>query len=116
MAALPVQKPAPKPPSDTLEQQFRRLETQWKADTLFLSDPGKMMAHHAMRAIVALGQEVVPIILCDLRAKPSLLVWALPEITGEDLTPPKAEDGFLKWDVVAARAAWLEWGQEKGLL
>jgi hypothetical protein len=32
-----------------------------------------------------MGEEVVPLSLRDLQDKPSLLVWALPEITGESL-------------------------------
>ena len=115
MATAPVQKPIV-PSIEDIEQRFRRLESQWKADTLVLSDPGKIMGHPAMRAIIAMGEDVVPIILRDLRAKVSLMVWALPEITGENLAPPKREDGFLKWDVGAQVEAWLNWGRSKGLV
>jgi hypothetical protein len=104
------------PPMEDLEQRFRRLQVQWQAETLVLSDPGKIMGHPAMRAIIALGEEVVPFILRDLQDKPSLLVWALPEITGENLTPPRTEDGFLKLNVDAQIDAWLRWGREKGLV
>jgi hypothetical protein len=114
--AAPVQEPLAVPPSERVEQQFRRLEAQWSADTRFLSDPGKIMGHPAMRAIIALGGEVVPIILRDLQAKGSLMVWALPEITGEKLAPPTTEGAYLKWDVNAQIEAWLRWGREKGLL
>jgi hypothetical protein len=38
--AAPVQKLLAVPPSERVEQQFRRLEPQWSADTRFLSDPG----------------------------------------------------------------------------
>ncbi len=71
MPATPVQKPPLVPPIESVEQRFRRLEAQWKADTRFLSDPGKIMSHPAMRAIIAMGEEVVPLILRDLRDKPS---------------------------------------------
>ena len=116
MATTPVQQPPSVPLIENLEQHFRRLEAQWKADTLVLSDPGKIMGHPAMRAIIAMGEEVVPIILRDLHAKESLMVWALPEITGENLAPPKIEGGFLKWDVGAQVEAWLQWGRAKGLV
>jgi hypothetical protein len=114
--AAPVQKPLAVPPSERVEQQFRRLEAQWNADTRFLSDPGKIMGHPAMRAIIALGEEVVPVILRDLQGKGSLLVWALPEITGEKLAPPTTDGAFLKWDMNAQIEAWLQWGREKGFL
>ncbi len=116
MATTPVQKRRPVPPIESIEQRFRRLEAQWSADTLVLSDPGKIMAHPAMRAIIAMGEEAVPIILRDLQAKASLLVWALPEITGADLAPPKVEGGFRKWDVDAQIETWLQWGREKGFV
>jgi hypothetical protein len=116
MATTPVQKAPPVGPSESVEQRFRRLEAQWSAETRILSDPGEIMGHPAMRAIIALGDEVVPIILRDLQAKPSLIAWALPEITGENLAPPKIEGGFRKWDVVAETKAWLQWGRSKGLV
>jgi hypothetical protein len=116
MASIPVQKLPPVPPSETIEQRFRRLEVQWGVDTQFLSNPHKIMSHPAMRAIIALGEEVVPVILRDLQAKDSLMVWALPEITGENIAPPTIEGGFVKCDVRAQIRAWLQWGREKGLI
>jgi hypothetical protein len=98
------------------EARFRRLKAQWRGDTFVLSDPNKIMGHPAMRAIIAMGEAVVPIILRDLRDDPSLLVWALPKITGENLAPPKIEDGFAKWNIAAETEAWLNWGRVKGLL
>ena len=116
MPTTPVQKPQILPPAESVDQRFRQLEAQWEADTLVLSDPGKIMGHPAMRALVAMGEDVVPLILRDLQDKPSLLVWALPEITGEKLAPPRIEGGFLKWSVDAQIEAWLRWGREKGLV
>jgi hypothetical protein len=116
MATTPLQKASPLPPSESVEQRFRRLEVQWSAETRILSDPGKIMGHPAMREIIALGDEVVPIILRDLQEKPSHVAWALPEITGENPAPPKSEGGFRKWDVVADTEAWLKWGRDKGLV
>jgi hypothetical protein len=50
MASTPVQKPLPLPPKEGgIEQHFRRVQSQWNADTLVLSDPGKIMAHPAIR-------------------------------------------------------------------
>ena len=50
-----------------LEARFHRLKSQWRADTLVLSDPNKIMGHPATRAIIAMGDAVVPMILRDLR-------------------------------------------------
>ncbi len=65
---------------------------------------------------LGMGENVIPIILRDLDAKASLMVWALPELTGQNLAPPTVEGGFLKWDVRAQIEAWLQWGRKKGLL
>ena len=83
---------------------------------MHLSDPGKIMAHPAMRAIVALGEQVVPMILRDLQSETSLVVWALPEITGENPAPPTVHGGFIKCDVAAQIDAWLRWGRARGLV
>ena len=92
---------------ETLEQKFHRLEAEWDADTSILSNPSKIMGHPAMRAIIVLGEPVVPLILRELRAGPSLLVWALPEILGAH---PEFEG-----TVSTMTNAWLQWGQKKGL-
>ena len=91
-----------------LESQFHRLKAQWRADTFVLSDPNKIMGHPAMRSIIAMGEDVVPIILRDLRDDPSLLVWALPKIVG--MNPPFQGNNDRMIE------AWLQWGREKGLI
>jgi hypothetical protein len=116
MATTPIPKSSSVPPIEDVEQRFRRLEAQWRADTRFLSDPGKIMGHPAMRAIIAMGQEIVPIILRDLQAKESLLVWALPEITGENPALPASDSCFVKWDIGAQAETWLQWGRAKGFV
>ncbi len=109
MASTPVQNPLRTPPSETIEQRFRRLEAQWKADTEFLSDAGKIILHPAFQAIIALGPDVVPIMLRDLESRPSLWVWALPEITGAHPVAPTDGGNIRKMT-----DAWLKWGREKG--
>jgi len=98
------------PPAESLEQRFRRLEAQWKADTEFLSDAGKIIGHPDFKAIIALGEAVVPLMLRDLERQPSLWVWALPEITGA--SPVSASDGG---NIRKMSEVWLAWGRERGL-
>jgi hypothetical protein len=111
MAATPVQNLPRAPGVESVEQRFRRLEAQWRADTEFLSDAGKIINHPAFQAIIALGDGVVPIMLHDLEGRPSLWVWALPEITGANPVPA-AEAGNIR----KMTAAWLKWGRENGLI
>jgi hypothetical protein len=101
---------APKFPAEPIEERLRKLEAHWQADTEFLSDAGKIINHPAFKAIIALGQEILPILLRDLETKPSLWVWALPEITGENPVLP-ADGGNIR----KMADAWLLWGREKGL-
>jgi hypothetical protein len=97
-----------------LEKRFRDLEAEWNEATWFLSSPPAIVNHPAFRAIIALGPAVVPLMLRDLEQRPNLTlwVWALPEITGEDIEP----DGDAAEAMMTRLArAWLRWGRERGL-
>ena len=54
--------------------------------------------------LVFQGRELV------LEAAPGLWVWALPEITGEDPVPASDRGNIRKMS-----AAWVKWGQQKGI-
>jgi hypothetical protein len=110
MSTTPTQ-PPPRVPTEPVEQRLRRLEAQWLADTQFLSDARRIIDHPAFRQIVALGREAVPTLLRDLQAQPSLWVWALSEMTGEDPVTP-ADAG----NVRKMSDAWVAWGKARGLL
>jgi hypothetical protein len=111
VALISAQLPTRLPPAETVEQRLRRLESQWQADTQFLSDAGRIINHPAFQQIIALGKEVVPLLLHDLQARPSLWVWALPEITGENPVPPPDAGNIRKMG-----DAWVQWGRARGLL
>lgn len=117
MATTPAEKPSPVPPIETVEQQFHRLEAEWRKATEYHSNPSIIMGHPTMRAIIAMGPEVVPIILRELQAGGDWqLGWALHEITSENAAPPLIEGGFAKWDAREQVQAWLRWGRGKGLV
>jgi hypothetical protein len=105
-----VNEPAPTTAEETLEQRFRRLQSIWLKETAYQSSTTKIKNHPAFREVVSLGDAIVPLLLRELAAKPSLWVWALPEITGQDPVAD-AERGNLD----KATAAWLQWGKDKGL-
>src|SRR5690348_9308018 len=88
---------------DELEQTFRALAEQWRADTVFLSSVDKMSMHPAYQRIIGMGPQALPVILEELRARPDHWFWALHAISGED--PVRPGDNFDQ-----AVAAWLEWG------
>ena len=111
MSTIPTQNPPRVPPAESAEQKLRRLEALWLTDTEFLSDARRIIDHPAFRQIVLLGREVVPVLLRDLQAKPSLLVWALPEMTGANPVPPADAGNIRKMS-----DAWVRLGQAQGIL
>jgi len=95
--------------TETLEQRFRRLDAVWRKETAFQSSSTKIKNHPAFREVIGLGDAVIPLLLRDLQASPSLWVWALPEIVGADPTSPQDAGNIVKMT-----EAWLRWAKEHG--
>ena len=104
----PVVKTAGPP---TLAEQFEALARQWKAETALLSSTSAMVAHPAYQAMIALGRGAVPLLLRDLEHEFAHWFDALRALTGEDPIPPNQSG-----NVSAMVAAWLTWGQSRGLI
>jgi hypothetical protein len=109
MTTTPKQVQPGKPPAETVEQRFRRLEAVWEEDTLYLSDAHRIIEHPAFQEIVGMGEEGIPFMLADLAKSPRQWVWALPRITGVNPVPP-SEGGNIR----KMTEAWLRWGRENG--
>lgn len=109
MASVPLNQASVPPPAETIEQRFRRLEAKWMNETGHLSSYTAIISHAAFREIVSMGEAAVPLMLRDLKERPRLWVWALPEITGTD---PVSPDDAGK--VAKMTAAWLQWGRDHG--
>jgi len=96
-----------------VEQRFRRLESQWRAAR---SSIPTRASSWAIRPCARLLQWARP--WCRLSCvicRQSHRSWSgLPEITGENLAPPKVEGGFVKWNIPAQVETWLQWGRAKG--
>lgn len=102
---------------ESLEQRFQRLKMEWDEGAADHSNPSIIMSHPAMRAIVAMGDDVVPLILREMaKAGNGQLAWALREITGENIAPPLMEGGFAKWNMREQIEAWSQCGRQKGLV
>lgn len=61
--------------------------------------------------IIGMGPQVIPLILADLQREPDHWFWALEAITGEN--PVVQAD---RGDISAMANAWLEWGEQRGLV
>lgn len=106
MATVPVSSRSDVPVRETVEEQFRRLEAVWDAETAFSSSYTEIVEHPAFQEIVKLGEAVVPLMLRDLEQAPRLWVWALPTITGENPVLPEDAGKIAKMS-----DAWVRWGR-----
>jgi len=83
---------------------YAALKARWESSTKFLSSLDEMVEADAMQSIIALGDLAVPLIVTDLKATPSFLYLALPEIYGFDPLPDS-----LNGDLAGLCRAWVEW-------
>jgi hypothetical protein len=100
------------PPPDAskvFEASFQQLADAWKAETAPLSSVRQKRQHPAYRQIIEMGEPAVPLILADLKRKPSHLFWALAEITHS--SPVRLAGAKDLLDVVNS---WIEWGRSQG--
>ena len=86
-----------------LTQRFRSLADQWHKETGRYSLMFKRAMHPAYQQIIGMGKDAIPLILDDLRERPTgHWFWALGAITGEDPTLGES-------DIDKAIEAWLKW-------
>jgi putative addiction module CopG family antidote len=96
-------------PKKYLELEFYRLAENWKHETASFSSISKKINHQDYVKIVAMGNDVLPLILRSLLQEPDHWFVALKNISKEDPIPA----GTTFSDSVSG---WLKWGQEKGLI
>ena len=98
-------------PTADLGERFRRLATEWKDKSRFLSNAAQMALLQPYQRIIGMGMPVVPLILEELQREPDQWFWALEAITGEDPVPEKSMGR-----VSEMATAWLDWGRKQGYL
>ncbi len=84
--------------------RFRRLVTQWRAETYYLSSVAAKSKHPAFMEIVGMGESAVPWIIAELRNHRDFLFVALhlivkdgPMPVGSEGEPHKLIDEWLQW-------------------
>ncbi len=92
-----------------LDQRFRQLEDQWRAETRYLSSLSRISMHPAYQRIIGLGRNAVPLILRELQERGGHWLWALHVLNDENPVPTDAT--FRE-----AVRAWLDWGREQHYL
>lgn len=93
----------------TLQQKFDKLVKQWKKDTQVYSVCYERYQHPAHKAIVAMGEKAIPLILRELEARHDRWYYALTMITNQS-------PDFNCKNFITARLAWLKWGVRNGYL
>lgn len=95
--------------SDDWEAAFATLADQWRRETAMYSSIPRKVEHPAYKKIIAMGEDAVPLILRELRARPAHWFAALKAIT--KASPAGAGSGS---NVKQATDSWLRWGKEQG--
>ncbi|MGB8682041.1 MAG: hypothetical protein WCD12_04065 [Candidatus Binatus sp.] len=95
--------------SERLKADFQKFASLWKSNSA--SAPEDIVGDWPYRAIIALGPEVVPLILHELENKPDDWFWALAILTGENPVPEQDRGKTLEMT-----KAWLKWGHENNKL
>ncbi len=79
----------------------------WQVDTAFLSDPNKIKEHQAFPALVRHAETALPIILSELRKRPSFFVWVLNEAFGGKEGTPRGPGNLRQ-----LADEWVRWGAQ----
>ena len=93
------------------KQRFWMLAKKWRDETQWLSSTSEIAMHPAYQAIIGMGQEVVPMIIEDLRNNSGHWYWALKAISQEDPVPPSDRGSINRM-----KDAWLRWALQKGIV
>lgn len=97
--------------SRKFERQFEALTQEWLSETKFLSDPVKKILHPAHLKIIAMGKEILPLVLREVEKMSGHWFVILNAISPENPVKPEDETSIEK-----VANAWLKWGKEKGLI
>lgn len=98
-------------PTPEMRDRFRRLASEWKEQSRYLSNTAQMAMLKPYQRIIGMGWPAVSLILEELCREPDQWFWALEAITEENPIPPDAAG-----HVRRSAEAWAEWGREHGLI
>ena len=96
---------------EALQKRFDELKREWSDDVAGYSTIRHMVAHPAYLAILALGPDVLPLVLREFCENGGHWLHALRALTGKSPVP------YEEWgDMTASRSRWREWGESHGLI
>ncbi|MGP8174149.1 MAG: hypothetical protein ACLP7O_06325 [Terracidiphilus sp.] len=92
-----------------IEAEFNELAEKWDLETSYLSSTPKRVLHDSYQSIMAMGPDVVPFLLRDLRDNRRSWFWALRHITQANPVPSEDQGNLDKMV-----DAWVAWGKREG--
>jgi hypothetical protein len=98
-------------PKSNIRDRFSQLATEWKQQSLLMSNPAQMAMLKSYQQIIGMGPAVVPLILEELQREPNHWFWALESITDENPVSPEAVGITRKM-----AEAWVDWGRMRGVI
>jgi len=88
---------------------FYAVLRRWRSETAVYSNPDKITSHPSFLALVENAEMVTPLIIEELRIKPSLLVWVLDDAFSERPYPDSAIG-----NIAEMTNAWIAWAEANG--
>jgi hypothetical protein len=100
----------------TIDEEFRRLADVNRERHRFSSRLRDRYDDPSYRAIIALGQSVVPTLLREMRDRPNWWGHALREITGAnpEPEPSRPAPGWVGLSLPDIARSWVAWGRANG--
>lgn len=96
-------------PEPTLAERFHREADKWDSETAFVSSTPKKVLHESYQKIMAMGPDVVPLLLRDLQTNRRSWFWALRHLTQANPVPVEYQGNLDKMI-----ASWVAWGKREG--
>jgi hypothetical protein len=90
-----------------IEREFKKLVTEWKNGTFYVSSLTQMVEHPAYLKIIEMGEPVLPLLFRELNREPDHWFFALYKITG--VNPIQYDD---RGNLEKMTKSWLQWGEE----
>ncbi len=94
-----------------LRERFKRLLSEWRKEAALLPSATTMAMLPSYQEIIGMGEPALPLILNELKDKPTHLFWALRAISGIDPVPPENRGRIDKMV-----EAWINWGRQKKII
>jgi hypothetical protein len=93
------------------KELFYEYLNKWRVETSLKSNPRDIILNTNYQLIIGLGEEILPVLLEEIKTKPTNLFHALKMISRAD--PTTNED---RKDILKMVDSWLTWGRNQGLI